>query len=264
MDVTVIVVVVVLTALIFDFTNGFHDTANAMATSIATGALRPKVAVALAGCLNLAGAFLSVAGREDDLGRARRRDAHQPGGDLRGTGRGDPVEPDDLVPRPALQLVARAVRRPDRRDLGGGRSRRHPLQHGAEQGHPARRALARGRRPDRHDRDLPGLAGHRPGRARPRPPGVQARSDGLLLDARPGPRHQRRAEDHGRDHPDPDHLRTAGTRLGPAVLGRAVRRAGDRAGHLHGRLADHPDAGQAGQRHPARRRASPPRRPAPR
>ena len=42
MDVTVIVVVVVLTALIFDFTNGFHDTANAMATSIATGALRPR------------------------------------------------------------------------------------------------------------------------------------------------------------------------------------------------------------------------------
>jgi PiT family inorganic phosphate transporter len=60
MDVTVIVVVVVVTALIFDFTNGFHDTANAMATSIATSALRPKVAVAIAGCLNLAGAFLSV------------------------------------------------------------------------------------------------------------------------------------------------------------------------------------------------------------
>src|SRR3954470_17060210 len=54
------VIVVVLTALIFDFTNGFHDTANAMATSIATGALRPRVAVAIAGCLNLAGAFLSV------------------------------------------------------------------------------------------------------------------------------------------------------------------------------------------------------------
>ena len=40
---------VVITALGFDFTNGFHDTANAMATSIATGALRPKVAVALSG-----------------------------------------------------------------------------------------------------------------------------------------------------------------------------------------------------------------------
>jgi inorganic phosphate transporter, PiT family len=60
MDTAVIVVVVVLTALIFDFTNGFHDTANAMATSIASGALRPKAAVAIAGCLNLVGAFLSV------------------------------------------------------------------------------------------------------------------------------------------------------------------------------------------------------------
>jgi inorganic phosphate transporter, PiT family len=60
MDVTLIVVVVVATALIFDFTNGFHDTANAMATSIATGALSPKVAVTIAGVLNLVGAFLSV------------------------------------------------------------------------------------------------------------------------------------------------------------------------------------------------------------
>src|SRR3981081_1559416 len=61
MDLSVIVIAVVLTALVFDFTNGFHDTANAMATSIATGALRPKVAVILAGVLNLIGAFLSVA-----------------------------------------------------------------------------------------------------------------------------------------------------------------------------------------------------------
>src|SRR3954449_4097181 len=60
MDVSLIVVVVVVTALVFDFTNGFHDTANAMATSIATGALRPRTAVALAGCLNVVGAFLSV------------------------------------------------------------------------------------------------------------------------------------------------------------------------------------------------------------
>ncbi|HEX6404283.1 MAG TPA: inorganic phosphate transporter [Pseudonocardiaceae bacterium] len=57
----VIVLFVILTALAFDFTNGFHDTANAMATSIATGALKPKVAVALSGVLNLVGAFLSVA-----------------------------------------------------------------------------------------------------------------------------------------------------------------------------------------------------------
>ena len=55
-----IVIAVILTALVFDFTNGFHDTANAMATSIATRALRPRVAVVLAGVLNLIGAFLSV------------------------------------------------------------------------------------------------------------------------------------------------------------------------------------------------------------
>ncbi len=51
---------VVVTALAFDFTNGFHDTANAMATSIATKALTPKAAVTLSAILNLVGAFLSV------------------------------------------------------------------------------------------------------------------------------------------------------------------------------------------------------------
>ncbi|MFT4124637.1 MAG: inorganic phosphate transporter [Gordonia sp. (in: high G+C Gram-positive bacteria)] len=55
-----ILVLLVLTALGFDFTNGFHDTGNAMATSIATGALKPKAAVALSAILNLVGAFLSV------------------------------------------------------------------------------------------------------------------------------------------------------------------------------------------------------------
>lgn len=62
MDIATIVVVglVIATALTFDFTNGFHDTANAMATSIATGALKPKTAVIAAGTLNLVGAFLST------------------------------------------------------------------------------------------------------------------------------------------------------------------------------------------------------------
>jgi inorganic phosphate transporter, PiT family len=58
---TLILVLVVITALGFDFTNGFHDTANAMATSIATKALSPRVAVGLSGLLNLVGAFLSLA-----------------------------------------------------------------------------------------------------------------------------------------------------------------------------------------------------------
>jgi PiT family inorganic phosphate transporter len=56
----IILVLLIVTALAFDFTNGFHDTGNAMATSIATGALKPKTAVILAGLLNLVGAFLSV------------------------------------------------------------------------------------------------------------------------------------------------------------------------------------------------------------
>jgi inorganic phosphate transporter, PiT family len=57
---TLVLVLVVVTALGFDFTNGFHDTGNAMATSIATGALKPKVAVAVSAVCNLIGAFLSV------------------------------------------------------------------------------------------------------------------------------------------------------------------------------------------------------------
>jgi len=60
-DFTLIVVLVIVLALVFDFTNGFHDTANAMATPIATGAMRPKVAVTVAAILNLVGAFLSTA-----------------------------------------------------------------------------------------------------------------------------------------------------------------------------------------------------------
>ncbi|MFD8835518.1 inorganic phosphate transporter [Streptomyces griseofuscus] len=58
--ITLLVAVVIVTALAFDFTNGFHDTANAMATSIATGALRPRIAVLISGVLNIAGAFLST------------------------------------------------------------------------------------------------------------------------------------------------------------------------------------------------------------
>jgi inorganic phosphate transporter, PiT family len=52
--------IVVATALVFDFTNGFHDTANAVATSVSTRALRPRVAVGLAAVLNFAGAFISL------------------------------------------------------------------------------------------------------------------------------------------------------------------------------------------------------------
>jgi len=61
MDSSIVLWIVVGTALAFDFTNGFHDTANSVATSISTRALSPKFAVTLAAVLNFAGAFISLA-----------------------------------------------------------------------------------------------------------------------------------------------------------------------------------------------------------
>jgi PiT family inorganic phosphate transporter len=58
---SLVVVLVVALALFFDFTNGFHDTANAMATPIATGAMKPRTAVIVAAFMNLIGAFISTA-----------------------------------------------------------------------------------------------------------------------------------------------------------------------------------------------------------
>ena len=57
-DLTLVAVVAV--ALFFDFTNGFHDTANAIATSVSTRALSPRAAVLFAAVLNFAGAFVSI------------------------------------------------------------------------------------------------------------------------------------------------------------------------------------------------------------
>jgi len=59
-DSDIILVIVVATALAFDFTNGFHDTANAVATSVSTRAMSPRFAVLLAAVLNFAGAFVSL------------------------------------------------------------------------------------------------------------------------------------------------------------------------------------------------------------
>jgi PiT family inorganic phosphate transporter len=60
MSADVILIIVVATALAFDFTNGFHDTANVAATAISTRAIAPRPAVALASLLNFAGAFISL------------------------------------------------------------------------------------------------------------------------------------------------------------------------------------------------------------
>src|ERR671934_1301607 len=57
----VLLVIAVVVALGFDFTNGFHDTANAVATSVSTRALTPRLAVLVASVANLAGAFVTTA-----------------------------------------------------------------------------------------------------------------------------------------------------------------------------------------------------------
>jgi inorganic phosphate transporter, PiT family len=59
-DADLILGIVVATALAFDFTNGFHDTANVVATSISTRAMQPRTAVGYAAVLNFAGAFISL------------------------------------------------------------------------------------------------------------------------------------------------------------------------------------------------------------
>ncbi|WRL65081.1 inorganic phosphate transporter [Blastococcus brunescens] len=53
-------VVIVLVALAFDYTNGFHDAANAIAVAVSTKALTPRVALALAAVMNLVGALIST------------------------------------------------------------------------------------------------------------------------------------------------------------------------------------------------------------
>jgi PiT family inorganic phosphate transporter len=60
MDTEITLAAVVAVALLFDFTNGFHDAANAIATSVSTRAVPPRVAVAAAAAFNFAGAFLSL------------------------------------------------------------------------------------------------------------------------------------------------------------------------------------------------------------
>ena len=142
---TFALIVTIGVALGFTYTNGFHDSANAIATSVSTRALTPRAALAMAAVMNLAGAFLgsgvaktvsegliaTPAGRQGDghpLRRARRRDH---------------LEPGHLVLRPAVVVLARAVRRHGRR---GARRR---------DGRPLVRRARQDRHPDVH------LAGHR-------------------------------------------------------------------------------------------------------
>ena len=121
----VILVIVVGTALAFDFTNGFHDTANVVATSISTRAVPPRVAVAIAAILNFVGAFISLAVAATVANGIVEADLITTDDRVRRPHRGDRLEPGDLVLRPALELVARTDR-----GRGGGRVRRRGSEGG--------------------------------------------------------------------------------------------------------------------------------------
>ena len=71
-----IVIAVVVIALAFDYTNGFHDAANAIATSVSTRALTPRIALTLAAVMNFVGALLG----QEVANTVERRDRSPPGG----------------------------------------------------------------------------------------------------------------------------------------------------------------------------------------
>ena len=210
MGLSLIVIVVVVTALAFDFTNGFHDTANAMATSIATGALQPKVAVLIAGVLNLVGAFLSV-----EVAKTIS------------SGLVDEAKITPVVIFAGLvgailwnlltwllglpvEFLARPVRRPDRRDLVAAGVERRALRRRGDKVAAARRDLPA--RSPAWSRSIATYLAYRitaRGERRHGQARLQGRPDRVGVDGRAGPRHQRRAEDDGRHHPDADHRRRA-------------------------------------------------------
>ena len=111
-----IVIAVVVVALVFDYTNGFHDAANAIATSVSTRALTPRIALILAAVMNFVGALLGqeVAHTVSEMIDATRRQPRAGDRAGRPVGR-DHLEPDHLVLRAALVVLARPDRRPGRR-----------------------------------------------------------------------------------------------------------------------------------------------------
>ena len=240
-----LLIIVVITALAFDFTNGFHDTGNAMATSIASGALKPKAAVALSAVLNLVGAFMSTAvaatiakGLIDGhivtlelvfaglvggivwnlmtwlLGIPSSSSHALIGGIVGATiaavgGHG--VIWKGLVSNVLIPAVVAAILA-----IGVGALATWLVYR-----------ITRGVPNDRTE------AGFRRGQM------------GLGLAGLAGARHQRRAEDDGHHLPGADVLRLdQQEHRGAAAVGHRGLRVGDGGGHLPGRLADHPHPGQ--------------------
>ena len=242
MDPTALAVVIIVVALGFDFTNGFHDSGNAIATSISTRALTPRVALGMAAVMNVVGALIST------------KVAQTIGGGI--------IDPPsgthglvivlaallgaiawNLLTwwlRAALVVVARPHRRPGR--CGAGRLRGREVERRRRQGRRADGGLAA----DRFRAELPVHARAAvdlpEGQRGPRQPRLPLGPDRLGGDDGLRARHAGRAEDDGRHRADAGGVGAPVTaRRHPAVghprLGRR-----DLAGHLLGRLADHAHA----------------------
>lgn len=118
-DVSFLLILIIIVALIFDFTNGAHDCANAIATVVSTKVLSPRTAVIMAATLNLIGAFLGTkVAQHARIGHCPPRYCRKlPAAGACGPDRGDRLEPVHMAFRDPLLFLPCA----DRRAHGGRR-----------------------------------------------------------------------------------------------------------------------------------------------
>ena len=203
----VILYIVIGTALAFDFTNGFHDTANVVATSISTRAMSPRVAVTYAAILNFVGAFISL--------------------EVAATVAADVVEGDAITPTIVFAGLVGAIvwnlatwyyglpsssshaliGGRGRRDVRGGRLERDHRRWRDRQGARARGDRARRRVRGRCDRDRHLLPRGRPPAPRSGHAWLSPGPGRVRRDARARARHQRRSKDDGHHRARPDRQR---------------------------------------------------------
>ena len=209
------VIAIVLLALVFDFTNGFHDAANSIATVVSTRVLTPRMAVIWAAFFNFAAFFVFHTKVANTVGKTVDPAVVSEAVVFAGLVGAIAWNLLHLVAGAADLVLARADRRVRRGRRGQGRLQR-PERGQPGEDHPVHRAVAAVRAGPR----VPAHAGQpvavpevHPGQGRQPVPPPPARLGGRL---QPRPRRQRRPEDHGH------HQRPAGRRRLPPARGRTA------------------------------------------